>query len=79
MTPTERKAVQRRRDRLLGWAEVTVRIDRERAEDLRTYAAGLPPPRPPTDPDQLDMLAELDAALSGDSSPRPDQGQGFLI
>lgn len=27
MTPAERKAAQRRRDRLAGWSEVTVKVD----------------------------------------------------
>lgn len=70
MTPTERKRAQRRRDRIAGWAEVTVRIDAQRADDLRAYAASLPPPPGPTDPAQLSMLDQLDAMLTGgDESP----------
>jgi hypothetical protein len=70
MTPAERKAAQRRRDRLAGWAEITVRIAASCADDLRAYAASLPPPAPPTDPAQLSMLDQLDALLAGgDASP----------
>jgi hypothetical protein len=69
MTPAERKAAQRRRDKLSGWAEVTVRIAASRADDLRAYAASLPPPEPPTDPAQLSMIDMLDQQLAGDVSP----------
>lgn len=69
MTPAERKAAQRRRDKLAGWAEVTVRIAASRADDLRAYAASLPPPEPPTDPAQLSMIDMLDQQLAGDVSP----------
>ncbi|MDO5759039.1 MAG: hypothetical protein Q4P24_16530 [Rhodobacterales bacterium] len=75
MTPAERKAAQRRRDRLAGWTEVTVRIDANQAEAVRTYAASLPPPAPPTDPAQLSLLDQLDAMLSGDMS-RGGGGEG---
>lgn len=81
MTPTERKRAQRKRDKIAGWAEVTVRIDARQADDLRVYAASLPPPEPPTDPAQLTMLDQLDAMLSGgDGSPdvKPDT-QGSLF
>jgi len=81
MTPTERKRAQRRRDKIAGWAEVTVRIDARQADDLRAYAASLPPPAPLTDPAQLSMLDQLDAMLSGgDASPeaKPDT-QGSLF
>lgn len=82
MTPAERKAAQRRRDKLAGWAEVTVRIAASRADDLRAYAASLPPPPGPTDPAQLSMLDQLDAMLSGgDGSPdaKPADTQGSLF
>ncbi|MDE3121505.1 MAG: hypothetical protein KGK00_06990 [Paracoccaceae bacterium] len=71
MTPAERKAAQRRRDKIAGWAEVTVRIDAARAEEVRAFAATLPPPPPPTDPAQLSLLDQLDALLAGaDASPQ---------
>lgn len=68
MTPAERKAAQRRRDRIAGWAEVVVKVDARRADEVRAFAASLPPPAPPTDPAQLSMLDQLDALLSGDLS-----------
>lgn len=70
-TVAERKALQRKRDRLLGWREVTVRVAQEHAEQVRDFAASLPDPRPPTDPAQLDLLAELDAAIDRDESREP--------
>lgn len=82
MTPAERKAAQRRRDRLAGWSEVTVKVDADQVEAVRAYAASLPPPPPPTDPAQLSMLDQLDALLAGgDTShagaPEPAQGSLF--
>ena len=81
MTPAERKKAQRQRDRLAGWAEVVVKVDRERAQEVRDFAASLPPPPPPTDPAQLSMLDQLDALLAGDASQgagdKPDQGSLF--
>lgn len=64
MTVAQRKAAQRRRDRLAGWVEVTVKVAADQVDGLRVYAASLPPPAGPTDPVQLDMLAQLDAELS---------------
>lgn len=66
MTPAQRKAAQRQRDRALGWAEVVVRVDASRADEVRAFAASLPPPPEPTDPRQLSLIAGLDAALNGD-------------
>lgn len=71
-TAAQRKAAQRQRDKLLGWREVTVRVAQEQADVLRQFAATLPDPAPPTDPDQLDMLAELDAAIAGGDPSQPD-------
>lgn len=82
MTPAERKRAQRKRDRIAGWAEVTVRIDARQADAVRAYAASLPPPPGPTDPAQLSMLDQLDAMLSGgDGSPdaKPADTQGSLF
>lgn len=64
-TAAQRKAAQRQRDKILGWRELTVRVAQEHADALRQFAATLPEPKLPTDPDQLDMLAQLDAAISG--------------
>lgn len=81
MTSAERKAAQRKRDKLAGWAEVTVKVDAAQAEAVRAYAASLPPPSPPTDPAQLSMLDQLDAMLaSGDGShSREPAAQGSLF
>jgi len=82
MTSAERKRAQRKRDKLAGWAEVTVKVDARQAEAVRAYAASLPPPPGPTDPAQLTMLDQLDVMLSGgDGSPdRPDPPpQGALF
>lgn len=71
-TAAERKAMQRSRDRLLGWREITVRVAQEHAERVRDFAASLPDPAPPTDPDQLDLLERLEEDLNSDKSPQPD-------
>ena len=70
MTPAQRKAVQRRRDRAAGWVEVTVKVDLMRVDEVRAFVASLPPPSPPTDPNQLSLLDELDAQLRGDNDDR---------
>jgi hypothetical protein len=62
-----RKRAQRQRDRIAGWAEITVRVSRDQIDHLRAYAASLPPPEPPTDPRQLDLLNALDAQLQNDA------------
>lgn len=71
-TAAQRKAAQRQRDKILGWREVTVRVAQEQADVLRQFAATLPDPKPPTDPAQLDMLAQLDATISGGDPSQPD-------
>lgn len=65
MTPTERKRLQRARDKAAGWAEVNVRVAGDQAEAVRAFAASLPPPPPPTDPRQLSLLDEIDRKLKG--------------
>jgi hypothetical protein len=76
MTAAQRKAAQRRRDKVAGWSEVTVKVALEHAEAVRAFAASLPPPPEPTDPAQLDMLAALDAELAGHAQDNP---QGLLL
>lgn len=66
MSPAERKALQRRRDRALGWREVTVRVAIEHVDAVRAYAASLPAPAPPVDPAQLDLIDAINAQLSDD-------------
>jgi len=63
MSSTERKRVQRERDRLSGWVEVTVKVAHDQVAPLRAFAAALPPPEPPTDPRQLDLLEAIDEQL----------------
>lgn len=70
MTATQRKAIQRRRDRAAGWTEVTVKVDVMCVDEVRAFVASLPPPSPPTDPNQLSLLDELDAQLRGDNDDR---------
>ncbi len=72
MTPAERKAAQRRRDRLAGWVEVVVRVAADQVGAVRDFAASLPPPALPTDPAQLSMLDQLDAMLAGGDMSRPN-------
>lgn len=82
MTPRERKRAQRQRDRLAGWIEVTVKVARDQAQEVRDFAASLPPPELPTDPNQLSLIDQLDREIaSSDTSPekqdKPDQGSLF--
>lgn len=70
MTPAERKKKQRQRDRAAGWAEVTVRVDKSRADEVRAFAASLPPPSPPTDPNQLDLIDRIDGELASSAVRR---------
>ena len=44
MNAAERKRAQRQRDRLAGWVEVTLKVAAGRVEELRDFAASLPPP-----------------------------------
>lgn len=79
MTPTERKRLQRTRDRAAGWTEVNVRVAANQAEAVRGFAASLPPPPPPTDPRQLSLLDEIDRQLRGEADgPGNESAQGFL-
>ena len=82
MTPTERKRAQRQRDRLAGWVEVTIKVARDQVQEVRDFAASLPPPEPPTDPNQLSLIDQLDRAMAGgdeasDGQVKPDQGSLF--
>jgi hypothetical protein len=65
ISQSERKRAQRERDRINGWVEVTVKVSQAQVPHIRAYAASLPPPEPPTDPRQLDMLNEIEARLNG--------------
>lgn len=70
MIASERKRLQRRRDRSAGWVEITVKVDERRVGEVREFVASLPPPPPPTDPNQLSLLEELDALLRGEGDDR---------
>lgn len=63
-SPSERKKLQRQRDRALGWMEVTVKVAAERADEIRTFAASLPGPKAPTDPRQLSLIDVIEKRLS---------------
>jgi len=63
LSPTDRKRLQRQRDKASGWSEVSVKVAAEHAEKVRQFAAQLPAPRPPSDPRQLELLAQLDRQL----------------
>lgn len=79
VTPAERKAAQRRRDRLAGWTEVTVKVAASHVDEVREFAAALPAPPMPTDPAQLSMLDQLDALLAGDSAPEESVSQQGML
>lgn len=65
LSAARRKSLQRQRDRVAGWSEVTVKVAAEHAEKVRAFAAALPPPHPPRDPRQLDLLQSIEAELAG--------------
>lgn len=73
---TRHKALQRKRDRALGWREVTLKVAAEHVAELRRYAANLPGPRPVQDARQLDLIARIEAELAGDEV---DPGQAKLL
>ncbi len=68
MTPAERKRLQRERDRIAGWVEVTVRVAADQAQVLRDYAASLPLPLPPADPRQLELIDRIEDELRRDKA-----------
>jgi hypothetical protein len=66
MPAVERKRLQRKRDRALGWREINVKIAADQVEAVKDFCAALPPPAHPTDPRQLDLLASIDAEMEED-------------
>jgi len=72
MTPTQRKKLQRQRDKALGYVETTVRVPKRDLEMVRRFVAALPPPEPVTDPDQLDLLDQIDREIASDRAS-PEQ------
>lgn len=69
---SQRKRLQRERDRALGWTEITVKVSFEHAETVREFVKGLPDPTPPKDPRQLDLIEELERRLSGGDDNQHD-------
>ena len=68
LTPNERKKLQRKRDKALGYVETTVRIPRRDLDLVRRFVAALPAPDPVTDPDQLDLLEKIDQEIASDKA-----------
>lgn len=68
LSPAERKRLQRKRDKSLGYAEINLRVPRRDLELVRRFVSALPPPEPVTDPDQLDLLAEIDRQIVSDKA-----------
>jgi len=78
LTPAVRKKLQRQRDRALGWTEVTVKVAADQVEAVRAFAATLPDPVPPRDPNQLDLVEHIESQLRGEADPKEDAPQGGL-
>lgn len=68
LTPNERKKLQRKRDKTLGYVETTVRIPKRDLDLVRRFVAALPAPDPVTDPDQLDLLERIDLEIASDKA-----------
>jgi hypothetical protein len=56
LTASERKRLQRQRDKLLGWVEVTVKVPHTQVDELRAFIPHLGTPPPIKDTRQLDMI-----------------------
>ena len=74
MDEKTKKAKQRERWRAEGWVELRVRVAREHQQAVKQFAASLPPPSPPTDPRQLDLIAKIDAEIEADEGDASPQG-----
>jgi hypothetical protein len=59
-TAAQRKRSQRQRDKAVGWVDVTVRVPADHVQAVRDFAASLPPPSPPSDPRQIDLIERID-------------------
>lgn len=83
MSATQRKRLQRQRDKALGWAEISLKVPADRIEEVRAFAASLGEPATPTNPDQLSLLDAIDRALAGLSPDAPaardEDSQGALF
>ncbi len=56
LTASERKRLQRQRDKLLGWVEVSVKVPYTQVDELRAFVGCLGTPPAPVDTRELDML-----------------------
>jgi hypothetical protein len=74
LSPARRKSLQRQRDRVAGWSEITLKVAADRVEEVRAFAAALPPPQPPRDPRQLDLLQRIEEELAGSVQPADQRG-----
>lgn len=72
LSSAQRKRLQRERDRLAGWSHLSMRVPTERLAEVRAFIASLPPPSPPNDPRQLDLLDRIEAELRGERDTRQD-------
>ena len=71
LSPSERKKLQRKRDKALGYVETTVRVPQRDLDLVRRFVAALPPPEPVSDPSQMDLLDRIDREIASDkASPK---------
>ena len=68
LSPSERKKLQRKRDKALGYVETTVRVPKRDLELVRRFVAALPPPEPVSDPNQMDLLDQIDREIASDKA-----------
>lgn len=75
-----RKKLQRDRDRALGWREVIVKVADDQVQAVRDFVACLPPPAPPSDARQMDLIDRIEAELEGsmEPSPKPREAENQL-
>lgn len=68
LSPSERKKLQRKRDKALGYVETTVRVPQRDLDLVRRFVAALPPPEPVSDPNQMDLLDQIDREIASDKA-----------
>lgn len=62
MTPSQRKAAQRLRDKSQGWVEILVRVPASKVDIVKAFVASLPPPAPQKLEGQLSLLDQIEEA-----------------
>jgi len=72
LTTGQRKALQRKRDKAAGWKEVSLKINPAYEAELKAFAASLPPPDPPKDPKQIDLIDYIEKQISGEVAYDPN-------